>query len=444
MDDLRRRFATLDDQPMPDLWSDIERRLGASSPSGVVAPVAAGGSVRPRGLGGRPFALLLAAVLLLAMLIVGALVAGRGTDSVPAIVIRPAPSTLVPPTRAPGGVASTGHVVYTQQERIADDAECDPRPWRCFRSTVMVAEADGTNARPLLPDEPGFGFLAWSPDGTHVVGTDEFGDLRIAAFDGTPTRLIGSYDTLCSPRCTNIEDVSFSPDGTRLAFPAVRSPESGDTSVIAILELATGRITELGSTATDNDGMFCDTSADEGMNDPPRWSPDGARLVFARQVIGPRDGDGYCQSTIFVVDADGANLRQIVPPALHPLVPRWSPDGAWVAFHSADMAPSTGQDDVVGTVTDIYLVRPDGSDLRPLTTGGASAWPSWTRDGRITYIRWLDRTAQAYEVWIMDADGSDASRLEDPSLAGLSAIGCVECPYRTGPDQTRAYWQPTD
>ena len=182
-----------------------------------------------------------------------------------------------------------------------------------------------------------------------------------------------------------MEGFTFSPDGSRLAFAAGRSPESGATSVIAILELATGRVTELASTATTNDGLFCDSAADEGTNDPPQWSPDGTRLVFARQVIWPRGANGFCQSVLLTVRADGTDLRVLVPAEHHALAPQWSPDGSAIAFHTRH-----GRLDGRGGSCRFFSVRPDGTGLVRLTTGGVSSGPQWTRDGRIIFVRWLD------------------------------------------------------
>jgi sugar lactone lactonase YvrE len=447
MDDLRRRFASLDHQPTPDLWDDIERLVSASSPAGRVVLVPASGSIRSR----RPLALLLAAALLLAGIVIGALVAGSGPPHpLPAVV--PSASPIAEATSIAQATPATESslVVYTTQEQVRFDASCTSRPWRCMQAKVLVAERDGTVERELLPDKPDLAFLAWSPDGSQVLGQDSVGNVIIADFDGSASRILGNYDTLCHPRCTSQEGFAFSPDGTRLAFSAGRSPESGDTSVIAIFDLASGEVTELESTATRMDGMFCDTRADEGTNDPPQWSPDGTRLVFARQLIGPRDADGYCQSTIYTVGSDGTGLHALVPKELHALNPHWSPDGTRIAFHSADMRPTSSPDADPQTLTDVYTIRPDGTDLRRLTSDGVSSGPAWTQDGRIVYLRWLEPQTLEYEPWIMDGDGGGASRLEVRSLADLSAAGCVVCPYPSdptaglpAPGPRFAYWQPT-
>ena len=178
------------------------------------------------------------------------------------------------------------------------------------------------------------------------------------------------------------------------------------------------------------------------MNEAPQWSPDGSRIVFARQVIGPRDDDGYCHSALFSVPADGIGLEMIVPPERYGLQPQWSPDGSRIAFHSADMLPATDGDGIP-TLTDVFTILPDGNGLQALTTDANSSWPTWTRDGRIVFVRWVDQAAGTYVHWIMDADGGRAARLSVDGLADLTAVGCVRCPYPVGPRVTEALWQPT-
>src|SRR5687768_9754261 len=47
------------------------------------------------------------------------------------------------------------------------------------------------------------------------------------------------------------------------------------------------------------------------------WSPDGTRIVFARNVPGPGYG-------IFIMDADGSNQHSIMSPVFNSPEPSWS------------------------------------------------------------------------------------------------------------------------
>jgi TolB protein len=91
----------------------------------------------------------------------------------------------------------------------------------------------------------------------------------------------------------------------------------------------------------------------------PAWSPDGGRIAFA----STRDGDSATTgSDIYVIRADGTNIRRLTrdqKPVGHP---RWSPDGRQLVFRS------TG-DRVAGTAAEVelYVVGADGTDMRRIT-----------------------------------------------------------------------------
>ncbi|MFL5671589.1 MAG: TolB family protein [Chloroflexota bacterium] len=106
---------------------------------------------------------------------------------------------------------------------------------------------------------------------------------------------------------------------------------------------------------------------------------------------------------------------------------------------------------------DVYVVRPDGTDLRRLTTETllppgtndpgdfGAAFPAWTREGRITYSRFPMPPGTDFELWVMDPDGTDATRLDPDDPVALTALGCVTCTYpvqRSIAMANFAYWIP--
>lgn len=108
------------------------------------------------------------------------------------------------------------------------------------------------------------------------------------------------------------------------------------------------------------------------------WSPDGTRLAFSstRDDIGATGA----VSDIFVMNADGSGVTKLTTSANWSEAPAWSPAGDLVAFLSADADPVR---------TGLYVVRPDGTNLRQLTavpTGSARsvfhASPRFSPDGR--------------------------------------------------------------
>ncbi len=131
MDDIRRRFATLDRVGVPDVWSDVERRLEAlesqAPPRHVVSvrPVWRGSFARTsmgsaEGLDGRRSLWLLLAAALIAILLVGALSVGSGLVHLSTVVPpSPDPSVVISPSPPSSVVGSgswtpTGNMVETR------------------------------------------------------------------------------------------------------------------------------------------------------------------------------------------------------------------------------------------------------------------------------------------------------------------------------------------
>jgi hypothetical protein len=110
-------------------------------------------------------------------------------------------------------------------------------------------------------------------------------------------------------------------------------------------------------------------------------------------------------------------------------VPRWSPDGKWIAF-SPDRSYGAG----------VFIVRPDGTDERRLTpTGG---WPIWWPDGRRIGYRTITADArQQIESIMIDGSPAPADRLpirkRERALRdrpGRARDGDDECGARVGRD----------
>ena len=105
MDDLRRRFASLDRLPAPDLWDTIELRAAAHDPVARVTAVVTPLPMRSRRSTRRSLVLLAAIVALLVALVAGALAIGSRRPPLPAIVTVPSASASIPSASATPGAS---------------------------------------------------------------------------------------------------------------------------------------------------------------------------------------------------------------------------------------------------------------------------------------------------------------------------------------------------
>jgi TolB protein len=102
-----------------------------------------------------------------------------------------------------------------------------------------------------------------------------------------------------------------------------------------------------------------------------QWSPDGRRIAVTVLNITARPRLG---SAIYVLNADGSNLRRITPMRLIAGNPDWSPDGRRIVFNSS----FEGQ-----AAVELYTVRPDGKACGGCAGSASAASPS-NRSGHPT------------------------------------------------------------
>lgn len=124
------------------------------------------------------------------------------------------------------------------------------------------------------------------------------------------------------------------------------------------------------------------------------WFPDGKRLAYmAWDPALPV----YNQQQIFVANADGSNPRRITNSSAGKAVqPSVSPDGEQIVFVDWDERDKDGDE--------LFLVSPDGSNLRQVTGGqGLIENPKWSPDGRcILFARWIPNISR--RLYLLDVE----------------------------------------
>jgi Tol biopolymer transport system component len=237
-------------------------------------------------------------------------------------------------------MVSTGRGAVTCGYFLPGDAEllyasthhlgpaCPPRPdlsqgyvWALHEYDLFVAPAAGGEPRPLAP-APGYDAEATvSRDGWVVFTSTRDGDLELYRMRTDGSRL---------QRLTHAPGYDggafFSADGKRIVYRASRPRDEA--------ELA------------------------------------DYRALLARGLVRPS------RLEIFVMDADGANARQVTSLGAASFAPFFHPDGRRIVFASNHGDPR-------GRNFDLYLVNDDGSGLERVTTEETfDGFPMFSPDGK--------------------------------------------------------------
>jgi hypothetical protein len=130
---------------------------------------------------------------------------------------------------------------------------------------------------------------------------------------------------------------------------------------------------------------------DSATNMQAALAPDRTRIAFSSNRNGTFD--------LYLMDADGRNLRRLTTDAGNEGDPVWTPDGAQIVYSFTR-----------GTTTQVGIIPVDGGEARPLTTtSGGNHSPAVSPDGRsIAFISVRDGNQ---EVYGMNLDGSNQRRL---------------------------------
>ncbi|HVE64863.1 MAG TPA: fibronectin type III domain-containing protein [Mycobacteriales bacterium] len=122
----------------------------------------------------------------------------------------------------------------------------------------------------------------------------------------------------------------------------------------------------------------------------PTYSPDGDQLVFPGPLTDDSDGR-YC---LYMVGADGGNLRRITTPRVADADPAWSPDGKTIAF----VRDPTGAMDPTSWRL-MTMPAAGGGQVEKVPTPGARE-PAWSPDGRRLAF------AAGGKLYVVESDGT--------------------------------------
>jgi hypothetical protein len=469
MDDLRRRFASLDHMRAPDLWGEIEQRAAALGSTqrmtSVPAPVA-----QPRGFSGRSLVVLLAALALLVALLGGALAVGSSLIRLSAIIDQTPP----PAVSFDCAAAQASAAIRTNHWRSAPATATPRAGWIAVWGTqahpelLLVNPVTGETCSLITFDDfsapsehpateagprdwiPVRGTLAWSPDGSALamVVAESQPCCRYALYVWSDLGLAGPIIDVREPSYLHVP--SWSPDGSLLAI----GQSTG--SVVGPSDPASAWIIAGDGSAPREVHSDCDACFGGSVY----WSPSADQIAFRTwsnqgngESLGIAAGDvdspvvplvpdthggdallGWATDESLWVVPFGVSVPLAVPEdAGHllevPLDPRLArvdhgflPSGPGVMPGGVVVSPDGTQ--VVelverprGLIGDLMLAPfPTGSAER-LVEGLPSIWGPvwWSPDGQtIGYL--IDVQTPDQGIWLVNADGTGLRKVVGGAL----------------------------
>lgn len=122
----------------------------------------------------------------------------------------------------------------------------------------------------------------------------------------------------------------------------------------------------------------------QGYNYTPTWSPDGSKVAFVRYQDG--------RASLYKMNPDGTDQVWIANSTNGVTLPRWSPDGRRILWEDGGLAG-----------WGVWSVNADGTNRRELVATGGQG--RWSPDGsRIVFAARNEGNGRS-DIFIMDADG---------------------------------------
>lgn len=150
----------------------------------------------------------------------------------------------------------------------------------------------------------------------------------------------------------------------------------------------------------------------------PWWSPDGEHLLVWNNSDSETDDDDFLDSfEALLHGADGTPMRSLGQmdartwyyAEIRDFI--WSRDGAYMAYVTGHIDPETSEE-----INEARIEPTDGS-VPPVTLASDAIIVSWAPDGRhLLYATPAEcgdgESSDIWDLWVVDADGSDARRID--------------------------------
>lgn len=237
--------------------------------------------------------------------------------------------------------------------------------------SIWSVAADGTHLRRISPPCPPGGGIpkcpaddgwpVWSPDGKHIAFQRFSGALRPKGSTVNNAKRIYKAELVVTdangrhartllwfgPWKGDPQAPAWSPDGKQLVF--LEKSDNGGHCICRTLYI-------INSNGT---GLHRLTPRSIRPGDRPDWSPDGSTILFRTHPTEEPSGYG---ANLYTIHPDGTGLRQLTHFPSYDRVDMgsYSPDGKSIVFETSDGA-------VGGAKPDIFVMNADGTNMRPIT-----------------------------------------------------------------------------
>ncbi len=305
--------------------------------------------------------------------------------------------------------------------------------------SLWIRQVAGGDVQVIAPSAVSYGGLTFSHDGDYLylVRTDAGSGMgilyKMPTLGGSVQKVLADVDSA----------VTFSPDGRQLGF--VRQSPSKHTSALIVANEDSSEEHQLAERA-DPDAFVS-----------VAWSPLGATIAatvghhatganFDKLVEIPARGGSErsigseqwasVDGLAWMTDASSLVMAAQAPGGPFQLLRVSREDGEMRKITNqpsnffANYGVSISADSRTLATVQLNLTVDlwagsvsDPDSFRPVTTGGISAWGTWTRDGKLVYSNYAGESS----VWVMKADGTGATQITPGTWYN---VGC----FRVSPD----------